>query len=118
MILALFFVLASDPPPDASTMVSYLRNVLAREAVYPEPFPENVMFIFEDEDSTTCTGSFDHFFDIVLKADQSAKTGVDPNTAPVLDRFRVYIDGTVLWWSPIPGMYVPLEDFINGITEL
>ncbi len=117
-MLALFLMLAPDPQPDAGTMVDYLADALVREAVYAEPFPENVMFIVEDEDSTTCSGSFDHFFDIAIRENHTAETGGDPATAPVLDRFRVYIDGTILWWSPLPGMYIPWEDFLNGITGL
>lgn len=117
-MLALFLMLTPDPPPDAGTIVNYLRNVLTQEAVYAEPFPENAMFIIEDEDSTTCSSSFDHFFDIAIRENHTAETGGDPNTAPVIDRFRVYIDGTILWWSPLPGMYIPFDDYLNGITEL
>ncbi len=117
-MLALFLMLAPDPQPDAGTMVDYLRNALTAAAVYAEPFPENVMFMVEDEDSSTCSGSFDHFFDIAIREKHTAETGGDPNTAPVLDRFRVYIDGTILWWSPLPGMYISWEDFLSGVTGL
>lgn len=118
MILTLFLLFAQISPPDADTMVNYLENALVRASVYAEPFPDNAMFIVEYEDSTTCVGSFDHFFDIAIRENHTAETGGDPDAAPVLDRFRVYVDGTVLWWSPLPGMYIPWDDFVSGITDL
>jgi len=118
MMFLLCLLLSPDPPPDADTVTGYLITVLTDAMVYEEPFPEHVMFIVENEDSTTCSGSFDHYFDITLREVHTPETGGDPNTAPVIDRFRVYIDGPILWWSPLPGMYVPWEDFLRGRTDL
>lgn len=120
MILALLVLAAvpADTPPDGEAMVTYLIMVLEDSGVYEETFPDNVLLIVEEEDSSTCRDSFEHYFDIALRENHTPETGGDPVTAPVIDRFRVYRGGEILYFNPVAGMYVPYEDFLEGIMEL
>ncbi len=97
--------------PDEFPPVDYLVQCLQEDSMYSDPFPGDIMIILEREDST------DHYFDFALREDHEGGAG-DPATCPVIDRFRVYADGTILWFSPLPGMYISWEDYIAGITGL
>ena len=116
--MILLMILLLQPLPDDFSPVDYLVACLQHDSMYAEPFPDDVMIILEQEDTTTCRGSHDHYYDIVLRENHLPGGEGDPSTAPVLDRFRVNADGTILWFSPLPGMYIPWEDYTAGITGL
>ncbi len=116
--MILLMILLLQPVPDDFSPAGYLLDCLQNNSMYPDPFPEDVLIFLEDEDSTACGDSLNHYFDITFRENHEIGGVGDPNTAPVIDRFRVYRDGTILWFSPLPGMYIPWEDYIAGITEL
>ncbi len=116
MILLLILIL--QPLPDDFSPVDCLLDSLQYNSIYPDPFPEDVLIMLEDEDTSTCIDSDDHYFDFVLRENHKPGGPGDPNTSPVIDRFRVYSDGTILWFSPLPGMYIAWEDFLAGVTGL
>ena len=98
--------------------VDYLVVALQHDSMYADPFPGDILVFLESEDSTTSVESAEHYFDFVFRENHEPGGAGDPDTAPVIDRFRVYTDGTIMWFSPLPGMYIPWEDYIAGLTGL
>jgi hypothetical protein len=49
-------------------------------------------------------------FDIAIREKHGEDCPGDPNTAPVVDRFRVYSDGVVLWRDFLSGNFVGYEE--------
>lgn len=64
-------------------------------------------------------GSWRDYFDITVReVHRPGETG-DPDTAPVLDRFRVYSRcGEVLWWHPLAGMFMPFDSMSDPLSSL
>lgn len=114
----LLLLLLAQPCERVFSPIEQLILVLEEHGIYEEPFPGGFMFIIEEEDSVTRNGCIHRYFDIAIREDHEATGEGDPLTAPVVDRFRVYSDGTISWWSALPGMYIPFEDFLKGITPL
>jgi hypothetical protein len=52
-----------------------------------------------------------NYFDIALRERHGGTCPGDPNTAPVRDRFRVYVSGDIFWLNYITGEEVPYSDF-------
>lgn len=116
-MILLMIVLLQPVPADFSP-VDCLVDSLQNNSMYPDPFPEDVLIMLEGEDTSTCIDSDDQYFDFAFRENHEPGGSGDPNTCPVIDRFRVYRNGTIFWFSPLPGMYIPWEDYIAGITGL
>lgn len=111
-MIPILFTLMVVHPPD------FLQERLEADSVYSETIGEGLLLFVEYEDSTTSTGEPGHYFRIAIRENHEIGGEGDPNTCPVRDRFKVYTDGRIFWWSPLPGMYIPYCDFIEGVTEL
>jgi hypothetical protein len=70
----------------------------AQDKLYPNP--ACLTFAFEQLDVAT--------FDIAVREKQDEPCGGDPGTAPVIDRYRVVGDGTILWLNE-RGEYVAYQ---------
>jgi hypothetical protein len=54
------------------------------------------------------------YFDLTLREVHRPGGSGDPETSPVLDRFRVYARGNeILWWHPVYGEYLPFDELMN-----
>ena len=98
--------------------LDYLVESLMADSAYEDSFFETSLFIAEYEDSLTVPGDSSHYFNIAIREKHETGGPGDPLTAPIRDRFKVYTHGRIVYWSAIPGMYIPYDDFLRGITEL
>lgn len=125
MVFALLLILAAGVQAeeaetlyiDHSMAIVYLSDCLGRDEAYEDGVLEVVCFMIEWMDELPYTAVRD-YTDISIRElfDQQVLTADD--TMPLMDRFRVYTDGRILYFSPIPGFYIPYEDFLKGITDL
>ena len=93
--------------------IEYLIECLQADSVYEETFPEFMSFTIEQSGGWSEDGAIE-FHDVTIRENHLPGSGGDPNTAPVRDRFRVYLDGKILYYSPLPGMYISYGDFLEG----
>ena len=103
---------------DPDGAILYLLESLLADEAYEEPgFLETVVFTIENPDENP-ENEAREYFDIAMREYDVPDSVVDLRTLEVLDRFRVYTSGRILYWSTIPGMYIPYEDFLAGRTDL
>jgi hypothetical protein len=59
----------------------------------------------------------DAYFQFVLRENHNAKCGGDPQTSPVVDRYRVYRrSGKIEWWEPIEDDWAALQSGANQVA--
>ena len=123
MVFALLLILVAGGEAektlciDLTLAVDYLSDCLQRDEVYEDGVLEAVCFMIEwiDElpDSTAR-----NYTDIAIRELFDLGVTADDDSLPLLDRFRIYTDGRILYFSPIPGFFIPYEDFLKGRTDL
>jgi hypothetical protein len=98
---------ASASQGDAAETIEQAVELVASKAVpvYRSwTKPECLSFMAE--------GEIREDFDIAIRERHTGKCGGDPQTSPVVDRFRVPRgSGTILWYDPVNGEYVAFERF-------
>jgi len=102
---------------DHTLAVSYLSDCLRIDEAYEEGILETVSFRIEWPDEPADSTVRDYTDITIWELSDSGVSVVDDSTL-LLDRFRVYTNGRILYFSPIPGFYIPYEDFLRGITEI
>jgi hypothetical protein len=103
---------------DSQGAIDYLVDCLERDSAYEAGLLEHSSFSIEEEGTRDTEGGTRHYFDIAMLEIHTPEGPGDPSTAPVRDRFRVYASGRILYYSPVPGMYIPYKDFLEGRTDL
>lgn len=99
---------SSSGPSGASSIGEALELVRARvlaDKVY-EPWDRNgqcLRFLGEGESQAE--------FDVLIREQHSSACGGDPETSPVVDRFRVLRNTKTMLWLNYSGEYVPYEEF-------
>ena len=92
MILLILFLTTVSP-------AEFLQEKLEADSIYDETIGEGLLIFIEYEDSTTSVEDDDHFFRIAIRENHTKGSFGDPNTSPVRDRFVVYNNGRIFWWS-------------------
>ena len=103
-----------EDPHDA---VQYLIGCLVADGAWDEAFPDSCTFHIENSESETADTPRSHH-DVLVRERLPVGSEDDPAGGPLLYRFRVYFDGTVRYYSTIPGFFIPYEDFLEGRTDL
>ncbi len=125
MVFALLLILAAGVQAEESetlyidrTMaIAYLSDCLLLDEAYEDGVLEVVCFMIEWMDELPYT-AVRGYTDIAIRKPFDPEVLTADDTMPLLDRFRVYTDGRILYFSPIPGFYIPYEDFLKGTTDL
>ena len=102
---------------DNNLAITYLSDCLRIDEAYEDGVLETVSFLIEWVDELPDSTVRD-YTDISLWELSDTGVPVADDSMPLLDRFRVYTDGRILYFSPIPGFFIPYEDFLLGITDL
>ncbi len=102
---------------DNNLAITYLSDCLRIDEAYEDGVLETVSFLIEWVDELPDSTVRD-YTDISLWELSDPGVPVADDSMPLLDRFRVYTDGRILYFSPIPGFFIPYEDFLLGITDL
>ncbi len=125
MVFALLLILAAGVhAEEAETLyidhthaITYLSDCLRFDEAYEDGILEAVCFMIEWMDELPDTAVRD-YTDIAIRKLFDPEVLTADDTMPLMDRFRVYTDGRILYFSAIPGFYIPYEDFLKGITDL
>ena len=102
---------------DRTMAIAYLSDCLLLDEAYEDGVLEVVCFMIEWMDELPDTAVRD-YTDIAIRKLFDPEVLTADDTMPLLDRFRIYTDGRILYFSSIPGFYIPYEDFLKGITDL
>ena len=120
MVLPLLLILAAGLEGedtlyiDHTHAITYLSDCLRLDEAYEDGVLETVRFRIEWMGELPDSTARD-YTDIAMT--DPGET-VSDDSLPLLDRFRVYTDGRILYFSSIPGFFIPYEDFLRGRTEL
>ena len=98
---------------DEYEAIEFLISVLSFSGMYGGVFPEGVSFSIAYLDNLP-DEAFRDYYDIAIREVHTPGGPGDPNTAPIVDRFRIYERGEVIWWQPVFGMFVPYEEFLES----
>ncbi len=108
---------------DNTLAITYLSDCLRIDEAYEDGVLETVSFLIEWVDELPDSTVRD-YTDISLWELSDPGVPVAYDSMPLLDRFRVYTDGRILYFSPIPGFFIPsspwnrFNDFNDRFTEL
>lgn len=92
--------------------LSFLIERLSEDNIYRAAFPEGVSFNREYMDNMP-EDAYRDYYDIAIREVHEPGGRGDPNTAPIIDRFRIYNRGEIIWWQPYMGIYMPYEEKLN-----
>ncbi len=97
--------------------IGYLLERLLEDGVYGTDTIENISFSLEYLDNLPANAWRD-YYDIAVREVHRPGGEGDPNTAPILDRFRVYSrGGEILWWQPLIGSLLPYSELFTFSIE-
>ncbi|MBN2588210.1 MAG: hypothetical protein JXA64_05500 [Candidatus Fermentibacteraceae bacterium] len=103
-----------DAVSNEEQAIDYLVTFLSLSGACPGQFPEGLSFGIAWMDGLPEEACRD-YFDIVIREVHEPGGPGDPNVSPVVDRFRVYSRGEVIWYDPLPGRFVPFEDWLEPL---
>ncbi|MCD4848803.1 MAG: hypothetical protein K8R76_11520 [Candidatus Aegiribacteria sp.] len=93
--------------------IGYLLERLLEDSVYGTDTIENISFGIEYLDGFP-EGAWRDYYDIAVREVHRPGGEGDPNTAPILDRFRIYSrGGEILWWNPLWGTLLPYSELFS-----
>jgi hypothetical protein len=104
VILVLSVVTQAGPrshPLDEDAALDLLEHTLKHDGIYKKRISLNCV-TYGTEETTEA------YFEFVLRENHNAKCGGDPETSPVVDRYRVYRkSGNIDWLEPVAGNWEP-----------
>ena len=89
------------PVRSANQAIQIVGKQVSLDKIYARP---DCLIFMEEESKPT-------FYGIVVRAKQGGKCPGDPAIAPLIDRFRVNVDGSIFWHDPVNDAYMPYEQF-------
>jgi hypothetical protein len=90
-------------PLDEDAALALLERTLKHDRVYTHRISLDCI-TYGTEETT------DAYFQFVLRENHNAKCGGDPETSPVVDRYRVYRRSSKIeWLEPIEGKWQPYD---------
>jgi hypothetical protein len=94
-------VAARAHPLDENAALALLERTIKRDGVYTRRISLDCV-TYSTEETT------DAYFQFVLRENHTAKCGGDPETSPVVDRYRVYrASGKIKWLEAIEDNWQP-----------
>lgn len=126
LILMLPVLAAADPAEDAPGLclilpdsldsdegaIEILYNRLVADSVYDRAAMEDFSYSIEYMDG--CEPEvYRDYRDVAIREIHRCGGSGDPDTAPIVDRFRIYpCTGEILWWHPLYGENVPYSELL------
>ena len=92
--------------------LDFLIETLSEDGIYESSFPEGLSFGLEYVDDFP-EDVYRDYYDIAIREVHRPGGPGDPNTAPIVDRFRIYDRGEIIWFEPLIGMFVPYEEILD-----
>ncbi len=97
--------------------IGYLLERLLEDSVYDTDTIENISFSLEYPNNLPANAWRD-YYDIAIREVHRPGGVGDPNTAPILDRFRVYSrGGEILWFNRLIGIFLPYSEMFTFSIE-
>jgi hypothetical protein len=94
-------VTARDHPLDENAALALLERTLKHDGIYTHRISLDCV-TYGTEEKTAA------YFQFVLRENHTAECGGDPETSPVVDRYRVYrASGKIEWLEKIEGNWQP-----------
>ena len=126
MLFSFLLILASGVPVeeggtlfiDSTLAITYLSNCLRMDKVYEDGVLQTAYFMIEMMGKLSDTAESD-YTDIAIRipCDPGEEIAAG-DSLPLLDRYRVYTNGQILYFSSIQGIFIPYVDFLSERTEL
>ena len=92
--------------------IEILYNRLREDAVYDRVSMEDFSYGIEYMDGWE-PGVYRDYRDVAIREVHREGGSGDPDTAPIVDRFRIYsFTGEILWWQPLCGEFVPYRELL------
>jgi hypothetical protein len=92
-----------SPPLDETAALHLLNRTLKRDDVYAHRISLDCVTYMTEETTR------DHF-EFALREKHDTKCGGDPETSPILDRYRVYRrSGKIKWWEATEDKWLPYD---------
>ncbi len=91
--------------------LDFLIEKLSEDSVYRSSFPEGLSFSPEYIGNIP-EDVYRDYYDIAIREVHRSGGLGDPNTAPIVDRFRIYDRGEIIWFKPVIGMFVLYEEIL------
>jgi hypothetical protein len=102
-------------PPSAQLdhVVARIAGLRSSENLYPWAGERDLVYVVQFADGLEPTAPR-LFVDITIRERHTEENGGDPATAPVVDRFRVFLlSDEILWKDPLTGEYESLDAFLR-----
>ena len=93
--------------------IDFLMGVLTWSGAYSGQFPEGYSLGIAYLDNLP-EDVYRDYYDIAIREVHRPGGPGDPDISPVIDRFRVYTRGEVIWW-PLYGEFVPFEECLEDL---
>ena len=97
--------------------IVYLSNCLLYDEAYEDGVLETAFFTVEWLDDLPDSTARD-YTDITIRELHGPVGSGTFDSLHLIDRFRVYSNGRILYISPIFGYLVPYEDFLEGKADI
>ncbi|MCK5116629.1 MAG: hypothetical protein KAR44_08510 [Candidatus Aegiribacteria sp.] len=92
--------------------IDILYNRLTMDEVYDRESMDDFSYGIEYMDGWELDVYRD-YRDIAIREVHRCGGSGDPDTAPIVDRFRIYSNsGEILWWHPLYGEYLPYRELL------
>ena len=95
----------------------YLYRCLVEDEAYDLSVLETAVFTVEWLDGMPDCALRD-YTDIAMRGPAGPGIVYDSGALPLIDRFRVYSDGRILYSSQLMGFLAPYEDFLRGRIDI
>jgi hypothetical protein len=92
--------------------LDFLIDKLSEDGIYGSSFPEGLSFGLAYMDNFP-EDVYRDYYDIAIREVHGPGGSGDPNTAPIVDRFRIYDRGEIIWFQPVIGMFVPYGEILG-----
>ncbi len=92
--------------------LDFLIDKLSEDRIYGSSFPEGFSFNLAYMDNFP-EDVYRDYYDIAIREVHGPGGPGDPNTAPIVDIFRIYDRGEIIWFQPVTGMFVPYDDILD-----
>jgi hypothetical protein len=97
--------------------IRYLYGTLRGYEVYDPDVLEGMILTVEWLDGMPDCVSRD-YTDIAVRGPVAHGRVHDSESLPLIDRFRVYWYGGIMYSDPVMGFLIPFEDFLEGRTDI
>jgi hypothetical protein len=92
-----------SPPLDETAALHLLDKTLKRDHVYARRISLDCVAYMTEETTHD-------YFEFALREKHDAQCGGDPETSPILDRYRVYRrSGKIKWWEATEDKWLPYD---------